>query len=403
VNQNGLYDSVNVTIQTQRASDIEESQVLTIPVLGIQANSTPELVLAAGGWGSNLIGPHFTGSLRVRFVQQFEYDLKVQGSYGAWRKQFVPELLFSRIHGGDLAFFAGADLLRSNNLVYQSALAQYLDEPDLIVQSENRMNANLQVRWTPEAWWVLNSGVQIGQDDLTTAQTKRLRTPIRNQSYAAVNTMEVFSEWKKTKTSDHYFFDEKDNQWGGRIAFRSLLINNSGQSNAPLYSRAHGYAATSKTFLGLFTAGLNGSAGIDGRSGPDGWEYPDSLAVVLNHPSDPAIRNHYKMHIDATPFSSMLPIPQLSSFHFIQVGGKMGIHWKGNGFWVFGSWIHDYSAERNYGLLEDRFSVEPLIRAHFSSLEFLLGLHKTIAKKDISNILDSEDWLAILQVGLVNF
>lgn len=404
VNQGQMYDSVNVVLQTQSASDLEDGRNLTIPVLGIQARQTPELSVRVGGFGSSIVGPLFAGSMRLRFVQQFEYDLKVSGNFGAWQKTLIPELLFSRIHGGDIAFYANVEVQEQKNGTLLQALRKYLPEQDGWITQENRMDANLQVHWMPDSWWILRSGVKIGQSDFVTPYTEYLmQVTKRPETFATVNSMDLFATWQLTQNQAPFYFENDQNRLQTQVGFRSLLIKTSGESSAPLFSRAQAKASTAFPMHPNATLGVNGSFGVEGRSGPDGWEYPDSLVIVIGYPSDPSIEDRYKMKVAATPFSSLLPIPQLNSFHYTQLGASFGFHRNGNGFWLFASWLRDYSTKNPFDLPASRVSIEPLFRFHYQSVEVLAGLHRTMASSELAEFANSKDWLAIFQVGISNF
>lgn len=404
VNQGKMYDSVNVVLQTQSASDLEDGRNLTIPVLGIQARQTPELSVRVGGFGSSIVGPMFAGSMRLRFVQQFEYDLKVSGNYGAWQKTLIPELLFSRIHGGDIAFYANVEVQEQKNGALSHALEKYLPQQDGWITQENRMDANLQVHWTPDSWWILRSGVKIGQSDFVTPYTEYLmRVTKRPETFATVNSMDLFADWQLTNNNTPFYFEENQTRLHTKVGFRSLLIKTSGESSAPLFSRAQANASTAFNLHPNATLGMNGSLGVEGRSGPDGWEYPDSLVIVIGYPSDPSIEDRYKMKVAATPFSNLLPIPHLNSFHYTQLGASFGLHQDGNGLWLFASWLRDYSTKNPFQLPDSRVSIEPLLRYHFQSVEILAGFHRTMAASELAEFASSEDWLAIFQVGFSNF
>lgn len=402
--RNGLYDSVSIALATQNATDLEDGRNLTVPVLAIRARPAPELSLRVGGMGSTLVGPMAAAALRLRFVQQFEYDLRLFGNYGSWQKTLVPELYFSRIHGGEISFYANVEVQQQRNIQLSSVLSEYVDSPDAWIIQEDRRDANLRVHWTPEPWWILRSGVKIGQSDITTPYTEYLmRLTKRPDRFATVHSMDAFAEWETQERNPSSHFDPAGKHLWSSLGFRSLMIKTSGESNAPLFVHGQVKARQSLSWNNNITLGVNGSAGVEGRSGENGWEYPDSLVVVIGYPTDWAIENRFKMHVNATPFSAMLPIPQLASYHYLQGGGSFGLHQNGNGFWIFASWLRDYSQKNPLELEQDRISIEPMLRLHYRSVEVLWGLHRTLAASKMDRLFGSEEWLAILQIGMSAF
>ena len=109
--RDGLYDSLTIGLVSQKTTDLEDGRELSVPVLAVRALPRPRFELSAGGFGSSLTGPEFAGSMRLRFVNQFEYDFSMLSVYGELCKGFEPSVRISRISSGNLGFTLRAELL----------------------------------------------------------------------------------------------------------------------------------------------------------------------------------------------------------------------------------------------------------------------------------------------------
>ena len=91
VSQSPVYDSLKIQMHKNGT-------------LQIEANSPFVLDLQAGGFGSSVFGPFLFGDFRIRYVNQFEYELGSNIFYGLQGFGVTPEFKLLRLLEGSFDF-----------------------------------------------------------------------------------------------------------------------------------------------------------------------------------------------------------------------------------------------------------------------------------------------------------
>jgi len=405
IGESGLYDSLSMELATQQTTDLEDGRDLTVPVLAVRAEPTPQFTWAAGGYGSTLLGPTFDIQGRLRFVNQFEYDFSAHAQYGEYLKGVTPTVTLSRIHGGALSFTGTADIGNWNFEPFFNRIPNaMLPALDRIMLEETRRDFTAGVHWLPSKAWELHSNVRIGSQCFRTRFSEYLfNEGMRSSAFVNINTLNGNVEIRQADLDSVNWFTVGTGSKGKALmGFHSVSIQAMGKGTAPLYGQYEVAWNYAQAIAPALQANLQLQAGIQGRFNSSmTWLYPDSLELISGGRGDRALTDYFKMRV-ATPFGLMLPLPEYTSEHFASAGASLGWHHNGNGLWIYGLLLQDFTGLDN-GIGNRRLTLDPLLRWHWRSIEILTGIHLTADWDNLKNFGKSSRWTWITQVGLVAF
>ncbi|HSQ42356.1 MAG TPA: hypothetical protein VLM37_08775, partial [Fibrobacteraceae bacterium] len=409
VGSSPLYDSLQVLVVSQKATDLEDDEDLNVPVLAVRTHPRSHLEIAAGGEGSNLIGPQAAARLRLHWVNQMEFDLIVSGFYGESMQGILPEFRLSRVHGPGLAFSSGADLRHIDFRNWLGRLASgTASEPE--IHEETRKDVYLRIHWQPGTQWELRPTVIFGHNDFYSTMSRKLvRWNYLGDSLVQAKSLEARLEWDRSRDQGQPgFFAKKGFRHWGSVGLRSVSLQTSDFTSyyAPMYAQGQARADLAWEPLSLLHLGLFAEGGLAGRIASGHWQYPEKLELMstAGQYQDTAITERFKLHSRLTPISSQWNLSQFSSNHYLGVASSLALQLQGNGLWIFAAFFHDSEESDNtYGWKADRLTLEPLLRLHWQSLEFWAGLHRTVNLSDWDDLSSSNGWTGVLQIGVPCF
>jgi len=389
-----------------QTTDLEDGRDLTVPILAVRAEPRPQLSFGVGGFGSTLLGPTLDLQGRFRYINQFEYDISTQVMYGEYRKGIVPTVALRRIYGGSLSFIGSAEIEARNFEPFFDRLPSQM-VPVHQLWEEVRRDIVLGVLWAPRVDWELNTTVRIGNDDFRSNLSRVLfENGMRSDSWAHVNSLNGIIELRTPEVDSMRWFEVGDEiRWKALAGFHSVSLQSTEKGSAPLYGHYELGWKFSKSLNPIVQWNFNLHAGIQGRfNSKMHWLYPDSLDLVSGGGyCDYSLTNRFRIRTEGTPFSTLLPLPEFSSNHFASVATSLGLQYHGDGIWLYGMYLQDYSGILEDGLANRRVTVEPIVRWHWRSLDLFVGFHQTVAVDSLENFGKASRWTGIFQLGLVSF
>lgn len=369
----------------------------------VRATAGPLLVLGAGGFGSVFHGLNGAGWLGVRWVDQFEYNARVEMIYGQTVRGFRPSLRLRRLWQGRSDFFVEGDLL--NIGVLGSSLAGEPEEYRLL--REERRDVRLGTDYYFDERSRLRGAVEIDNAMYWTG----MRDWVNGTSIVSeeLDPLDVSSLWlyvDGVDSSAHFekWFATAGHRLSLDMGFRSVGVHVFGQNAAPLYMSSQGEFEMARAISSRISLGMAVAGGLDMRRGNGGRVlYPDTLEIVPDQVADPALGNRYRLRMDISPCLQDWWTSDNTSHHYGLVRGALTYHASFLGLHLLGGYVRDFERNPWSALGSDRLFLEPVARVRHRALDVRLGLHRQVALEEYSKLGSWKDYLYYLQLGSFAF
>ncbi|MDR2579852.1 MAG: hypothetical protein LBC85_02520 [Fibromonadaceae bacterium] len=362
--------------------------------LQINAESNPILSLSLRGVGGTLFGANVAAGANLRFVNQFGYNMSLNGFYGQGIKGFAPEVVFERFFKEDGNFFARAKILEYSPTSY----FQKHIERELRILNEKSSGVTLGVEkpvGTSKA--ILTAAVEIERKELVSGASGRpfydddwwkdwllgddenwdwiedLPDP-SGYAYQEVAVSSMFPYMKWLWQSDGY------NRWfstGGFMAeltsgFKAVSVHSFEQS-APLYVSSQGKLSITYPVSNFFSLMGGSEFGVNFRRTKQGdFVLPTVLHGRNNE--DPALDNHYRFAMGMGVNEEQWRTPINASHRYGLLLSGIALHFNGNGLFVSAGFAKDGESNPwNWDLGSQRFFAEPKLRIKTSVFDFVAG------------------------------
>lgn len=375
LHQSGIYDSLIIFYNRSLGEVILQGRPRTL------------VQLWAGGLADAAIGPTAAVGGRLRLVSQMEYNFNWSAYWGAAHKGFIPSVALQRIQGSRFGFEVGGVFLHTQGEPYyrnsSTPFAEQILEQDINL-------ARLSLEWSLADKKALTVQVEAENNFFRTGTSEHLRL-VENVrlSRRGVQTRKLSLEGYYADSVGN--FQKWFNLRGGarhlHMGFRAVSVSGLGNSSAPLYLRLRleeERAFAVRPFLSL--AGTLG-AGRDLLAANMGkLDYPDSLEVVPEQWSDPALGDYYRQHLWASPGFSRWLSPEFSSHGWAMGRLSAALHHREEiGVWGFAGVIRDFEGASLDSEQQVLLFGDLLLRLKKGSWEFIGGVYQQAWTNDLQN------------------
>lgn len=355
--------------------------------LVLETVSHPMVDVAAGGFGSNVIGPNAYAEGTLRYVDHVELQLTLAGFWGGTSYGITPRIDVTKLLGLGWGVSLAFDYLRLQPLKsFKNSLAW-----NLRFDHEDRMDLNLAM------YYELDSHQKVFAEFLFGRRTHALDT--LHYRKGEVNTYPVspMLRYNYEKTENSGWFAKE----GLGVDFMAGLESIGYQFDIldliPIYWKIlfdGRFAYSPNPYLSLSV----GAAGGIERYHEDGFGYvsPRSFECA---PLDLV----YRLHARATPWSMEWYNPELSSHEYGLLRASGGVHGRYLGAWIFAAYYHDFEDSPLAKLGVDKLVFEPAIRFAYKSVVLYGGMNKIVDGDSFKTLKNISDYNYFIRVGNYSF
>ena len=368
--------------------EISESPVydsLTLHVLEngtiqINATSPPVLDLTFGGFGSSAFGAFLFGDFRVRYVNQFEYELGSSVFYGMGGFGVSPEFRFLRLLDGKLDFGIRYDYRKIKPL---KSFSQEISQ-EYRIEEERRSDISFQLDYH------LDKIRTIGLRALVAKREFRLDSLVFPKKVSVKPLSPELTFEQKIPGENHWFARN------GLFLKAALGLESDGAvfgegETVPIFWKLKAGASFAYSPVSFVTLGFSAFARGNIYQ-EDGKTYPPSFGLE-------AIDNTIRSEIIATPFSNTWYLREFRSHHYISAGARLGFRLGNFSAWLFGSYVHDFEEDKFSRLENSRLVLEPLLRYSYKSIEVSAGMTRMVNLDSANDLTEFSDYRYFVQVG----
>ena len=367
--QNPVYDSLSFDMQSNGD-------------LIIGAKSSPVFDVAVGGFGSNVVGPNAYAEVGVRLVNQMELDLKLSGFMGVSSYGLHPQLGVHKLWKKNWGILFEYDWRK------MSALESFIND----VPEEDRVFSEERSDLFVSAEYDFFNRQKVALDFLFGKRKFEIDESAYGVRY--VNTYPVSPSLR------YEFSSGSKDKWFAMEGY-DVVVSTGLQSIGfdlstdfiPIYWKATidaRYTMSPRDYA-TFTVGAAG--GIE-RYHEDGYGYVypmDFEYAVLG--------NCYRLHPEATPWGSEWFDATLASHHYAMLRASAALHYRGNGLWLFGAYVHDFEENPTVALGENKIVLEPALRLKYRSIDVYVGMSRTVDFETVPDLGEFKDYKYFIRIG----
>ncbi len=372
--QNPAYDSLRLDMQPSGNVAVETAV-------------HPTLDLAAGGFGSNMIGPNAYAEATVHYVDHVEIELVLAGFWGGNSYGIRPRLNISKLWNRHWDLQFGYDYMK---LVPLKSYNRNINR-GLRIESEERSDLTMNLLYTVDRFQRVSAEFMFGSRyyDLDTAYygDRVIKTypvsPMLHYRYL-------------NGTDDNWFADDGYvlNVWGG---FESIGFDDGIIDVVPIYWKLLADARYTISPVRFVTLNVAAAGAIE-RYHDEGHGYvsPKSIGKA---PLDVA----YRQHAAATPWSTEWYHPELSSHEYAMLRFNGGLHGNYLGAWLFGAYYHDFEGSPEAELDENKFVFEPALRFAYRSVTAYAGISRIVDYGTFGDLTHLSGYNYFIRIGNYSF
>lgn len=349
----------------------------------VDAEILPTFDVAAGGFGSNVLGANAYAELSFYYIDQMEIALTLAGFYGGNSYGFTPRLVVDRLWSKNWGLAVDFDWMRLRPLKsYINDVPAYLriyeeQKSDISVSLFYRLDAHLNISaeflFADRAYGVEDRIYGKDEYDVFPASQKLRCEFVSGDSDAwfSRDGVAVHMEFGLTSIGFDFGFDE--------------LI--------PTFMTAYAdvqYSLSPKPFASLTAA----AAFAMDRYHKDGfgYVYPESFEI-------PVLDNTIRQRVHATPWSSEWLDADLASHQYGLLRLSGGLHYHGSGLWLFSAYVHDFEENSTAELGKHKFVFEPALRLVYKSINVYAGLSRIVDKETFKDLKKFSDYDFFIRIG----
>lgn len=346
----------------------------------------PTFDMAAGGFGSNVLGPNLYGEAAMSYVNQMEIELTVGGFWGGKNYGVMPKLQVSRLWQKNWMFSFGYDWIKLEPL-----RSYFTNESrSLQIYSEKRSDITMEVGYRFDRMQSLSLQFLLGN--------RTFDLP----SWIVENEIET----RPISPNLHYEFSSQNQKgWFAvkgldgamNVGMQSIGYDDGLAEVIPIYYKVDAdvqYRYSPKPFL-TFGIGAAGAVDMYHEEGY-GYKYPQSFGIA-------SLDNYYRPQAPVTPWSGEWVDVNLASHHYALARVNLGIHRNGSGLWLFGAYLHDFEENPTSTLEPDRIVLEPALRLGYRSLSIYLGMSKIVDTETADDLTKFNGYRYFVRIGDYRF
>jgi len=353
--------------------------------LMVESAVHPTFDFAVGGFGSNAIGPMAHGEASLNFVDHVELNLKLAGFLGEYSYGFLPRMEVSKLWGLPWGISLGYNYLKLQ------AMPSFRNDLDMDIrfEYEKRQDLNLNMYYDVDERQRVSAEFLFGERVFT------LDSVYFGYGEIATYPVSPALRYSYSNASEKGWFSTDGVDLNVVLGMESIGFNAGIIDLIPIYWKIlldAQYAVSPKPWLSFSV----GAAGGMERYHEDGYGYvyPKSFEFA---PLDLA----YRLHAQATPWSTEWYDPELSSHEYGMIRFSGSAHFGYLGAWLFGAYYHDFEDSPLATLGHNRFVFEPALRFSYKSLKLYMGMNKVVDRLGDLTKLSSYNYF--IRVGEYSF
>ena len=354
-------------------------------MVGLTAH--PTFDVAAGGFGSNAIGPNAYFEASVHFVEQMEIQLALKGFWGSSSFGFQPRLDVSRLWNKHWSAHFGYDYMKLRPLkTFNNGVDRRIR-----IEEEERSDFTMSLAYQIDDCQSAYVDFLFGHRDFTMDTYIFGTKPVKTYPVSPML---------------HYNFSQGDvSRWFSRegvvldvgAGLQSVAFDFGVNDVIPIYWKLVADARYSHSPKSYFTYSIGASAGME-RYHEDGYGYvnPASFGYA---PLDIA----YRMHGSVTPWLEEWYSGELSSHEYALVRASGSVHNRYLGVWMFGAFFHDFEDSPYAQLSQNKFILEPALYFAYKSIKIYAGLNRIVDKDSFEKLKHLKDYDYFIRIGEYRF
>lgn len=372
--QNPAYDSL-------------EMNMLPSGALGVETSVHPTFDLAAGGFGSNAIGPNAYLEAAMHYVDHVEIDLVLAGFWGGNSYGIQPRLGISKLWNRHWSLELGYDYLNLSPLKsFNGNFERYLR-----VLNEERSDLKIGIFYAVDARQLFSAEFLFGSRTFEIEKSKEADINVKTYPVSPMLHYRYLSganeEWFATSGYGM-------NVWGG---FQSIGFDDGIIDVVPIYWRLMADARYTLSPLPILTFTAAAAGAIE-RYHDEGHGYVSPRSFGYS-----SLDVAYRLHVRATPWSVEWYNPELSSHEYAMARTSVALHGDHVGAWIFGAYYHDFEDSPYATLDVDKFVLEPALRFAYRSLTIYAGMNRIVDIHSLGDLMDFSDYSYFIRIGNYEF
>lgn len=355
--------------------------------LSLETAVHPVFDIAAGGFGSNAIGPnaYFEGS--VHYTDHIEIELTMAGFWGGNSYGLRPRLNISKLWNRHWNVLFGYDYLK---LVALKSFNKGF-ESSLRVESEKRSDLMMSIEYVLDRWQLVSLEFLFGYRQFELNPLFYGKSPVKTYPVSPI------LHYRYLEGTDDGWFAQNGYALNVKGGFESIGFDDGIIDVVPIYWKLLAdvrYTVSPKPFATFNVA----AAGAIERYHDEGHGYvsPKSFEKA---PLDIA----YREHAAATPWSTEWYNPELSSHEYAMVRLNGGLHGNYLGAWLFGAYYHDFEGSPYAKLDTDKFVLEPALRLAYRSFTVYAGLSRIVDFDTFGDLIHPSGYNYFIRIGNYDF
>ncbi len=357
----------------------------------------PTVDVAAGGFGSNVIGANAYGEVSLHYVNQMEIFLKLAGFAGLSSYGFRPRLEVSNLISHRWSFNFGYDLMK---LRYLKTFENDNTPERNRFKYEMRNDLFLSARYAIDELQSVEVKFLFGNREFDLTEGAVPVEEDFEDDDVFVNTSRNYETTPVTQTVRYSLLKGEDDPWfasNGFAASASVGMNLVGygfHQRGPIYGvyDLDGRFSYSPSKSASVTVGA--AAGFDAyRDGH--FKFPKNFDNV-------AMEDRFRQHVNATPWSQDWLDPELSTHGYALLRVNGGVHRYGLGLWLSFAYFHDFEDKKTARLEINKFVFEPALRYKYRSFSVYAGMNRVVDTETFGDLKRIKNYRYFIRIGDCN-
>ena len=349
----------------------------------VDANIEPTFDVAAGGFGSSILGANAYAELSFYYIDQMEISLTLAGFYGGNSYGFMPHLVIDRLWSRNWGLSVDFDWM------HVRPLKSYVNDVPAYQRIYEAQKSDIEV----SLYYKLDEHVNVSAEFMFGDRTYKVEHRIYMK-----DEYDVYPATQKLRCE---FVAGDSSTWfsrGGVTAQMALGLTSIGfdfgfDELIPTFVTAYAdiqYSLSPKPFVSLTAAG---AFAMD-RYHKDGfgYVYPESFEI-------PVLDNTIRQRVRATPWTSEWLDADMASHQYGLVRLSGGLHYHGSGLWLFSAYVHDFEENPLAQLGKHKFVLEPALRFAYKSINIYAGLSRVVDDDTFADLKEIGDYDFFIRIG----
>lgn len=367
--------------------------------------------LYLGLMGQTKLGFGATAGVGIRFVNQLEFAIGIEGVYALNFHGFNTG--FNISSNSQKGFFIDykANVINKDNDQYYSD--KYFYNPEVIYTTNFRkQKLNLGYNRGDSTMFYGSFGFDFSE--YYTGTMADYNTMVLNDTTESFFFVSYYKDtpvrclnFGITYSHNERRVDDFFLRDGYGVLFSETAVANAVpnmfQSSSDLYSRTRVATRVAKSH-GLFSVSAKLDAGFDGKVEHGKIVSPDSLDLVAGKDQDPGLDRIYQNKISPSLYSQTYPMMEYYGHKYIMTSLSLGLNKDGLGLWVLPSYIYNPDGgDEIFNTPKNLFVIEALARFNFRSIELLAGVEQNSYNARSDGWGNLSNWRYYARIGKFDF